>query len=74
MTMSGRGEPPVIVAALLVALATVIVLLRCYAHISLMPCFGLDDGLAIAALVFSSTLPLKSILISLLTWIYHRFS
>lgn len=74
--MSGRGEVIVAITATFLSIAAVIVSLRCYAHTFLLPCFGLDDGLAIAALVCQSTLvdlPLESVVISSLTWIITAF-
>jgi hypothetical protein len=47
--MSGPHLVPL--AASFVAIATVIVALRCYVRMHVRPCFDLDDGLAIASLV-----------------------
>jgi hypothetical protein len=51
--MSGRGERLIALTASFLAVATVIVSLRCYVRIFMRSSFGLDDGLAIASLVFS---------------------
>lgn len=46
-----RDEPAIIAIALITALVTIVLVLRCFSRICLVKSFGLDDGLALLSYV-----------------------